>query len=122
MAKKTVYKCNFVFNVVKGKVFELESTTGEGFDDDIILEKHHDTITSLIEQMKEVKKSNKKTVYLCDMDATYTIGGKFKGEIELKMIDKGMKPADFKKLDKKLKAKDKKALESTKNMDEPDYN
>lgn len=119
---KTTYKCNFVFNVVKGKVFELESTTGEGFDNDTILEKHHNTISSLIEQMKEVKKSNKKTVYLCDMDATYTIGGKFKGEVELNMIDKEMTPAEFRKLDKKLKAEDKKALESMKNMDEPDYN
>ena len=107
MAKKNIYnECELTFYVVKGKIYELESSTGEGYDDDQILESHHDKIALLLGQIKEIKKADKKAVYFCSAEGSFMTSGKFKGEVTLTMNKMELSPVEFKKLDKKLKAKD----------------
>jgi len=67
--------------------------------------------------MKEFKKIEKNSVYFVTVETDYLERGEFKGEI-VTMSKNDLSPAEFKKLDKKLKAEDKKVLESNKNMDE----
>ena len=120
MSKKNIYnECEFTFYVLKGKIYELESSTGEGYEDDQILESKHNEITFLLGQIKEIKKAEKKAVYFCSAEGAFMVSGKFKGEVTLTMSKMDLPLTEFRKLDKKLKAKDiKDMIEETENSDE----
>ena len=117
------------FYLVKGKVIELELSASapekeekskKSFIElDAELQAHYDKISVLLPKMKEFKKIEKNSVYFVTVEADYLERGEFKGEI-VTMNKNDLSPAEFKKLDKKLKAEDKKILESNKNMDEAD--
>lgn len=125
---KNIFAC---FYLVKGKVFELEISASvpekedkskKSFQElDTELQVHYDKICLLLSKLKEFKKIEKNSVYFVTVEADYLERSEFKGET-VNMSKMDYSPAEFRKLDKKLKAEDKKALESTKNMDEPDYN
>ena len=115
------------FYLVKGKVVELELSASapekeekskKTFQElDAELQAHYDKISVLLPKMKEFKKIEKNSVYFVTVETDYLERGEFKGEI-VTMSKNDLSPAEFKKLDKKLKAEDKKVLESNKNMDE----
>ncbi len=125
-----MYKNIFcTFYLVKGKVVELELSASAPEKEekskktfielDAELQAHYDKISVLLPKMKEFKKIEKNSVYFCTVEADYLERGEFKGEA-VTMIKNDISPAEFKKLDKKLRAEDKKILESNKNMDEAD--
>ena len=118
------------FYLVKGKVVELELSASAPEKEekskktftqlDNELQAHYDKISVLLPKMKEFKKIEKNSVYFCTVEADCLERGEFKGEI-VTMSKSDLSPAEFKKLDKKLKAEDLKVLNSDKNMDEVDY-
>ena len=115
------------FYLIRGKVVELELSASAPEKEekskktfielDAELQAHYDKISVLLPKMKEFKKIEKNSVYFCTLSADYLERGEFKGEI-VTMSKNDLSPAEFKKLDKKLKAEDKKILESNKNMGE----
>ncbi len=115
------------FYLVKGKVVELELSASAPEKEekskktfvelDAELQAHYDKISVLLPKMKEFKKIEKNSVYFVTVETDYLERGEFKGEV-VTMSKNELSPAEFKKLDKKLKAEDKKILESNKNMDE----
>ena len=117
------------FYLVKGKVVELELSASapekeekskKTFQElDAELQAHYDKISVLLPKLKEFKKIEKNSVYFVTVETDYLERGEFKGEVVI-MSKNDLSPAEFKKLDKKLKAEDKKILESNKNMDEAD--
>ena len=117
------------FYLVKGKVVELELSASAPEKEekskktfielDAELQAHYDKISVLLPKLKEFKKIEKNSVYFVTVETDYLERGEFKGEI-VTMSKNDLSPAEFKKLDKKLKAEDKKILESNKNMDEAD--
>lgn len=117
------------FYLVKGKVVELELSASAPEKEekskktfielDAELQAHYDKISVLLPKMKEFKKIEKNSVYFVTVETDYLERGEFKGEI-VTMSKNDLSSAEFKKLDKKLKAEDKKILESNKNMDEAD--
>ncbi len=117
------------FYLVKGKVVELELSASapekeekskKTFQElDAELQAHYDKISVLLPKLKEFKKIEKNSVYFVTVETDYLERGEFKGEV-VTMSKNDLSPAEFKKLDKKLKAEDKKILESNKNMDEVD--
>lgn len=117
------------FYLVKGKVVELELSASAPekeekskktfFELDNELQAHYDKISVLLPKMKEFKKIEKNSVYFVTIETDYLERGEFKGET-VTMSKSDLSPAEFKKWDKKLKAEDKKVLESNKNMDEAD--
>ena len=117
------------FYLVKGKIVELELSASapekeekskKTFQElDAELQAHYDKISVLLPKIKEFKKIEKNSVYFCTLEADYLERGEFKGEI-VTMSKNDLSPAEFKKLDKKLKAEDRNVLESNKNMDEVD--
>jgi len=97
---------------------EKEEKSKKTFQEiDAELQGHYNKISVLLPKLKEFKKIEKNSVYFCTVEADYLERGEFKGEI-VTMSKNDLSPAEFKKLDKKLKAEDKKVLESNKNMDE----
>ena len=123
-----MYKNIFcTFYLVKGKVVELELSASAPEKEekskktfielDAELQAHYDKISVLLPKLKEFKKIEKNSVYFVTVEADYLERGEFKGET-VTMNKNDLSPAEFKKLDKKLKAEDKKILESNKNMDE----
>ena len=117
------------FYLVKGKVVELELSASAPEKEekskktfielDAELQVHYDKISVLLPKLKEFKKIEKNSVYFVTVETDYLERGEFKGEV-VTMSKNDLSPAEFKKLDKKLKAEDKKILESNKNMDEVD--
>lgn len=115
------------FYLVKGKVVELELSASapekeekskKSFIElDNELQAHYDKISVLLPKLKEFKKIEKNSVYFVTVETDYLERGEFNGEVVI-MSKNDLSPAEFKKLDKKLKAEDKKILESNKNMDE----
>jgi hypothetical protein len=130
-----MYKGIFAsFFLVKGKVFELEISAGvpakeekskKSFQElDKELQGHYDKILVLLETMMKKRTPEKNSVYLVMWEGNFLESGrgKLEKETEFTMFKHELSPAEFKKLDKKLKAEDLKVLNSDKNMDEPDYN
>ena len=115
------------FYLVKGKVVELELSASAPEKEekskktfielDAELQAHYDKISVLLPKLKEFKKIEKNSVYFVTVETDYLERGEFKGEV-VTMSKNDLSPAEFKKWDKKLKAEDKKILESNKNMDE----
>ena len=129
-----MYKNMFAsFFLIKGKIFELEISAGVPAKEekskktyqelDRELQAHYDKILVLLENMMKKRTPEKNSVYLVFWEGTFfeAGNGKLDKETEFSMAKYNMTPTEFKKWDKKLKAEDKRELESTKNMDEEVY-
>lgn len=129
-----MYKNIFAtFYLIKGKVVDLELSAGvpekeekskKSYQElDKELQAHSSKILTLLESMMKKRTPEKSSVYLVEWEGNFLEGdkGKLEKEIDFAMKKYDMTPAQFKKWEKKLKLEDKKALESVKNIDEPDY-
>lgn len=134
-------KFNGSFYLVKGKVKELVTSTGLGFDEDSRLESYEKAIATLLEKLvnknsaiekkgfrwtdtsgKNSKARNVSKVYFVECeDLRWLESGSFKGDVEFIIVESKMNSFTFKK-DLQVFAKmDAKELAGIKNMDEVDY-
>ncbi len=100
------------FLVIKGKVVDLELSTGKGFEEDQkadnFLSEIFSALTEIVSKNKEVK-GNKKVIFFGEADATWLeSAGKFKGDVQLTLSPMRYTAAELKWIDKTRKSFDNK--------------
>jgi hypothetical protein len=103
-----MYKITANAYFLKGKIVEIETSTGKGREEDLRVESHEKTIAELLAKIVATKKPEKKVVYFIEWEGTFyeTKGGKLDKETFFDMKKVVYTPAEFKKITKQLHAAD----------------
>ena len=96
---------------LKGKVRDIITTTGQGLELDLELEKCEKEISEfLTKKISTEKKPQKKKVYFFTWEGDWLESGKAKNQTEFTLTELPYTPAEFKKADMKWKKEDAKEL------------